>query len=351
MQERLERLAQTTGADLREVVEGEPLGYRHRARLMVRGRVGTPKVGIFQAGTHRIVDTPHCAVHHPLINRVAAALKQAMRATGSEPYADRPHRGQIRALQVVVERKSQSAQVVVVTRDAGPEAAEPILDALGGVLDAGELHSLWWNGQPERSNTIVGPHWHRMSGPEAVRESIGGASVFFPPGAFGQAHLALADEVVAEVHQVADGADEVVEWYAGCGAIGLGLLAKGVRVTFNEQSPHGLAGLALGIEAQGTASAERAVVFPGAAGDFPALAQRRALAVVDPPRRGLDPALLEGLATASPERLVYVSCGLDSFERDAERLLASGSLRLSRITPYALFPFTEHVETVALFEA
>jgi tRNA/tmRNA/rRNA uracil-C5-methylase (TrmA/RlmC/RlmD family) len=50
------------------VVEGPPFGYRHRARLAVRGRSASPKVGIFQEGTHRIVDIPRCLVHHPLVN-------------------------------------------------------------------------------------------------------------------------------------------------------------------------------------------------------------------------------------------------------------------------------------------
>jgi len=46
---------------------------------------------------------------------------------------------------------------------------------------------------------ILGPHWHRFSGPEAVCERIAGADVFFPPGAFGQSHLELADELVEDL--------------------------------------------------------------------------------------------------------------------------------------------------------
>ena len=316
---------------------------------MVRGRSRSPKVGIFQAGSHRIVDTPTCAVHHPLINQVAAALKQAIRETRSEPYADRPHRGQVRAVQVVVERATQSAQVTLVTRDDRAAEAEPLLQAFQEMFAAEPLHSLWWNGQPERSNTILGPSWQRVLGPEAVCESIGGAQVFFPPGAFGQAHLALADRVVQEVHALASGADRIAEWYAGCGAIGLGLLAPGAAVAFNEQSPHAIEGLRLGIEALGPAAATRAEVFRGAAEEFPDLARGRGLAVVDPPRRGLDRALCDGLASRPPEQLVYVSCGLESLERDVDRLLEPGHLRLASLTPYALFPFTNHVETLARF--
>ena len=120
--EALAALASECGAALEPSVEGAPLGHRHRARLMLRGRSQSPKVGLFQTGSHKIVDIPHCHVHHPVVNSVAAALKRAMRATESVPYADAPHRGLVRALQVVVERSSGRAQTVVVTNSTTPDA-------------------------------------------------------------------------------------------------------------------------------------------------------------------------------------------------------------------------------------
>ncbi|HVM64194.1 MAG TPA: hypothetical protein VMU14_04980, partial [Acidimicrobiales bacterium] len=79
----LEALARDAGLAPPSVVEGPPFGWRHRARLMVRGRATSPKVGIFQEGSHRIVDMPQCLVHHPGVNVVAAAAKAAIRATGT----------------------------------------------------------------------------------------------------------------------------------------------------------------------------------------------------------------------------------------------------------------------------
>ena len=68
-------------------------------------------------------------------------------------------------LQVVVERASQRAQVVLVGNAADPAPLAPLASALEDLL-ASELHSLWWNGNPARTNVILGPHWHRFSGPE-----------------------------------------------------------------------------------------------------------------------------------------------------------------------------------------
>src|SRR4029450_200073 len=100
------------------VIEGPPFGYRHRARLSVRGRAGSPKVGLFQEGSPRIVDIPRCLVPPPLVNEVAAAVKAAVRRSGAAPYADRAHRGLLRAVQVVVERHTGAAQVVLVRNNA-----------------------------------------------------------------------------------------------------------------------------------------------------------------------------------------------------------------------------------------
>ncbi|MGH0028842.1 MAG: hypothetical protein ACQGVC_03560 [Myxococcota bacterium] len=345
----LEDLAREAGAALHPTVQGEPMGHRHRARLMVRGRSRSPKVGLFQQGSHRIVDVPHCRVHHPRINQAAAALKRAMREVDAPPYADGPHRGLVRALQAVVERRSQTVQAVVVTRGDDLAPARPLLDAFAREME-GALHSLWWNGNPEVTNVILGRHWERRSGPEAVRETLGGASVFFPPGAFGQSHLALADAIVAAVHgEIAAGA-RVVELHAGCGAIGLGLALREHAVACNEVSADALHGLALGVAALPDEARARLRPLPGPAADHLAALDDADVVVVDPPRKGLDPELLARLAERPPPRLVYVSCGLDSFLREAAVLRSSGAA-LRSLRPFALFPFTDHVETLAVFEA
>ncbi|MCA9510516.1 MAG: hypothetical protein KC560_07420, partial [Myxococcales bacterium] len=45
-----------------------------------------------------------------------------------------------------------------------------------------------------------------------------------------------------------------------------------------------------------------------------------------------------------------VSCSVTSLERDLAVLLESGRLALTSLEPFALFPFTEHVETLAVLE-
>jgi tRNA/tmRNA/rRNA uracil-C5-methylase (TrmA/RlmC/RlmD family) len=345
---RLAELAAAHGIAPPAVVAGPALGHRHRARLMVRGRSHAPKVGLFQAGTHRIVDIPRCAVHHPRINEVAAALRRALRVTGTRPYAERPHVGELRAVQIVVERASARAQVALVASSDDPHS----LDALAAALHAelgDALQGLFWNGNPERTNAILGPHWRLLHGEPMLRERIAGATVFFPPGAFGQSNLPLFERIAERVAGWVPEGARVVEYHAGCGALGLGFLARVARLVMNEREPAALEGLARGLAELPPRLRERALVAPGPAAEHAGRIAEAGCVVVDPPRRGLDPELLAALRAAPPARLVYLSCGLDAFLREAELLAASG-LVPAELAVFALFPYTEHVETLARFE-
>ena len=103
-QRALNELAQKHGLPAVRVVSGEMTGFRQRARLAIRGRLGSPKLGLFELGTHHVVHIPNCLVQHPLINRVAAVVRKALADAKVTTYSDTAHLGLARYLQVVVER-------------------------------------------------------------------------------------------------------------------------------------------------------------------------------------------------------------------------------------------------------
>ncbi|HLZ98075.1 MAG TPA: hypothetical protein VKP66_08985 [Steroidobacteraceae bacterium] len=342
-------MARTHGLPEVPVISGQTGGYRHRARLAIRGRVGTPKLGLFQTDTHRVVHIPNCSVQHPLINRVAAVVRRALVDANVTCYSDAAHLGHARYLQVVVERSSQTAQVVLIANSTTPEPLAACLDLIRERLGP-ELHSLWFNSNCERSNTILGPGFHRWCGPECVVERFGGAAVHYPPGAFGQNNLEIAQSIIEHVRGQIPGGSRVAEFYAGVGAIGLSVLAVARELRMNEVSPHSLRGLALGLAELDPASRDTISLVPGTAGASCLAAAEADVVIADPPRKGLDPQLTDYLSEQPPERFVYVSCGLESFINDAARLTSPGKLRLGALTAFNLLPFTDHVETVARFD-
>jgi len=325
---------------------GAKEGFRMRSRLAVRGSTQAPQVGLFARGSHDVVDIPKCLIHHPLINQVAATLKQIIRETHTSLYDERLHEGLLRYVQIVIERQTQKAQVVLVchseTHHPAQKLASKLSVALGDVL-----HSLWWNGNSQTGNKILGARWHRWQGEGFVEEQIAGARVFFHPGAFGQNHLELAEEIVEQIHEWVPEKAQLLEYYAGCGAIGLGLLSKVTSCTFNEIAPASMDGL---LHALSLLDDEHVQVMEGTAGEFAWLLSSEHVTIVDPPRKGLDPELLTQLLETPPQRLIYVSCGQKAFLQEARQLLESGQYTLKELQLYDLFPYTHHVETLALFE-
>ena len=95
---------------------------------------------------------------------------------------------------------------------------------------------------------------------------------------------------------------------------------------------------------------ENVELYEGLAQEIlPALKVKVDLAIVDPPRAGLDKAVLDALLRLAPKTLAYVSCDPSTLARDAARLLAGG-YQLKQVTPFDLFPQTYHIESISIFE-
>jgi tRNA/tmRNA/rRNA uracil-C5-methylase (TrmA/RlmC/RlmD family) len=296
-----------------------------------------------------VVHIPTCQVQHPLINHVAATVRRAIVDARVSCYSDKAQLGLARYLQVVIERRTQSAQVVLVGHC---ESAAPLAECLELIRErlGADLHSLWFNANLQSTNAILGPHFERWHGPECVVENFGGSDIYYPPGAFGQSNLEIAQRLIEALQTQVPAGAQIAEFYAGVGAIGLSLLGQAGSLTLNEISPQSLRGLELGIAALDEASRARTRIVPGAAALAAELAGTAGLVIADPPRKGLDEPLLRQLQREPPDLFLYVSCGLESLVRDTKWLTGAGKLRLTSLKAFNQLPYTAHVETLARFE-
>ena len=150
----------------------------------------------------------------------------------------------------------------------------------------------------------------------------------------------------------------MVEWYAGVGVLGLSLAPHAAWVRCSDVNPPHEA-----FEASRDllpAHVQPRVSYAvGSAAERVSDARGADAAVVDPPRKGLDPPLLAALcaapaaggACAALRTLVYVSCGFPALTRDADALLAAGwRVRGGAATAHVLFLGANHIETVVCFE-
>jgi 23S rRNA (uracil1939-C5)-methyltransferase len=70
--------------------------------------------------------------------------------------------------------------------------------------------------------------------------------------------------------------------------------------------------------------------------------------ITDPPRNGMHEDVVKAILSGRPRRIIYVSCNPATQARDI--LLLSQAYRVVQSQPIDMFPFTHHVENVALLE-
>ena len=83
---------------------------------------------------------------------------------------------------------------------------------------------------------------------------------------------------------------------------------------------------------------------------LPQLSVKPDIVLLDPPRQGCNPAVLEVLRTWQVPRLVYISCQPATLARDLKQLCQVGGYRLISVQPADFFPQTTHVESAAFLE-
>ncbi len=333
---------------------GTPTGWRCRAKLATRGTSAHPLIGLFEEGSHRVVDIPFCQVHHPAINRSVEALKAWIVTQGVELYDERTGAGFLRYVQLAVERKTRRVQMVLVVNEmlADWDATRQKAFLQGLWEQYPELwHSLWINFNKRRDNVIFTPHWQLVYGEKWLWEELCGRQVCFHPASFAQANLDMFERLLRRIADVVPEKSRLIEFYAGVGAIGLSLLDKCDSVCCSEVVPLAKECFDESVRhLPQELSRKISFVCGSSASHTHLLNEGAGVVLVDPPRKGLEPALLEALCqSVNVERLIYISCGWESFQRDCQKLIA-GRWKIVQAEAFLFFPGSEHLETFAVFD-
>lgn len=315
-------------------------GYRHKARLGVRfvPARGGVLVGFRERGSNRVVDAESCHILAPAIGRRVAALRRLI-ASLSIPAS-------IPQLEVAVD----DDRAVLVLRHLEPLTPDD-LERLRAFGIATGIEMLLQSGGPE---TVVA-----LAEPVAGRDPLqleyrldadhpdGPLRLRFGPLQFTQINPFVNRRMVARALAwlAPSRTDRVADLFCGMGNFSLPLARRAGAVI-------GIEGVELLVrQAAGNAALNglRNASFAHADlyqadvrldGEFD-------LALLDPPRSGAG-AVLDVLIGKRPRRIVYVSCGPESFAREAA-VLAAARYRLDRVGIMDMFPHTKHYETIGRF--
>jgi 23S rRNA (uracil1939-C5)-methyltransferase len=173
---------------------------------------------------------------------------------------------------------------------------------------------------------------------------IKGVSFHISAGSFFQVNTSLigtlVDQVMARLNL--HGGETVLDAYCGVGLFSRFLAPVAGRVIGIESSPSAVADARVNL-----AQFDHIDLRAGLVEEIlPALDEAMDAAVVDPPRSGCGPKVIQALTDRRIERLVYVSCDPATLARDARQLM-DGGYGLIDVQPLDMFPHTFHIETVS----
>jgi 23S rRNA (uracil1939-C5)-methyltransferase len=319
-----------------------PLGYRNRAKFVYGRRGGAAIVlGAYAPRSHTLVDLAGCGVVERPIDELAAWLLEQLSEARVPPYDEALHEGVLRNVALRVNHAGQ-VQLTLVTRvdhwPAGVTLAERFL------TERKELVGVAQNVQPARTNAIFGPVTRALAGDPFLIERVGGVELRLSPTSFFQLNRDIAAQIYADILASTEltGTERVIDCYSGAGGVALTLAPRAAEVIGVESNPEAV------VDATASAQRNHATRVRFVAGDVAEVlgaTDAADVVVLNPPRRGCEPAVLEAVARLKPQRVVYVSCSPESLARDL-LLLEDLGLVANVAEPYDMLPQTPHVETV-----
>jgi tRNA/tmRNA/rRNA uracil-C5-methylase (TrmA/RlmC/RlmD family) len=284
-----EQLTRLGGLDPGPVaVEATPscadgLGWRTRVQVSV-GRDGSR--GLLRHRSHAVERVRHCPISHPLVTAAGA-----WNADGPEAH------------KVAHQPRPRVAFA------ASPTTGQVVIDDDGVLVHRALEHDF--------------------------RVTAGGFWQVHP-----DAPQLLADAVLDALEP--QPGERALDLYAGAGLFSYALASRGVSVTAVEVSAtaavdarHNCEGLNVSVHAADVSDA-----LEGELGAFD-------IVVLDPPRTGASPQIMQRLAATGPRAIVYVSCDGATLARDVKAAGEAG-YRVARLRAFDLFPMTAHLECLAL---
>lgn len=307
--------------------------YRTRAKWVVDGG----RVGLYaRDADHEVVDVPGCVVVPTSFLAVADALRASLSAGD-------PAGATIRGLDVRGALDGGRERLLVtLVHDRGLRGAEQALGPLAARLAAvaGVVGVALAPRDPGSPRSFgVAP---RLLRGLAVVPDEGHIAAF---GSFVQAHRGQAERVATLVVEALreTGSRTALDLFGGAGPLGLALARAGADVELVEVVPSAAAAAEARARGEGLSLTARVLDAAALGPGEPA----RDLVVVDPPRRGLPPALREAVARIARRAIVYVSCDPATLARDLAHLARLGfAAEVAR--PVDMIPLTDAVEVVAV---
>ncbi len=328
----------------------EPLYYRNKAQFPVQGE-NPVKLGFYAGHTHSVIDIENCYIQAPVINGILKVFREFVDSKKISVYNEETGKGLLRHILIRAGFETGEVCVCPVLNGQKLPEWEFLLETVKAECEKlnHKLTSFAININTEKTNVILGDKVKTLWGEDHITDRLGGTAYRISPLSFYQVNPVQTKKIYDTVREYAglSGSETLWDIYCGAGTIGLYLASGAKEIVGIEIVPEAIEDAKKNACLNGVVNAE---YHCGPAEEvLPRLVKENGktaeVAVIDPPRKGCDEALLKTLLEVEPAKIVYVSCDPATLARDL-KILCADKYSIKAVRPVDAFCQTTHVETV-----
>lgn len=324
-------------------------GYRNKAQIPLgTDRQGKLIAGFYANHSHRIVECANCALQPKPFEQALTAFLEWGRQSGESVYDETTHRGKLRHLYLRMAPSTGEVMVCVVVNGNGLKGEKELAELLRQRVDG--LKSVLINNNREDTNVVLGRRFRTVWGQDFLTDTLCGLQFRISPVSFYQVNHDQAERLYGLASEYAEltGKETVLDLYCGTGTIGLSMARRAGRIIGVESVEQSVQNARENATLNNIQNAEFLCMDAAeAANQLMERGEHPDIVVLDPPRKGCTPELIQTVAQLNPSRVVYVSCDPATLARDS-KLFQTLGYEIGPITPVDLFPRTRHVECCSL---
>lgn len=315
-------------------------GYRNQFKLPCAMEEGRLVSGLFMPNSNYFIDVKKCWIHEDGLERVRMDIMHVLNTHDCVSYNPHDKKG-IRNL--VVRGFDNRYQCTIVT--GNEELDERLISDLMRIKG---LTSLWQSIHTiKKTPEVFGNKMMHLAGETSLAMELDGLKLRISPRSFFQLNSKQAVQLYRTIaSMVKENNELIVEAYSGIGAISLYLKDKAKEIIGIESIKDAVVNANQNAALNGCEHVS--FLCDDAANKLTYLSKKRSIdvLVVDPPRSGLDDAMLECILRSKIKNIIYVSCNPATLGKNLAVLCSR--YNVDRIQPIDIFPHTPHVETVVL---
>ena len=313
---------------------------------------------VIVCGLHRtdrrkqIVDMKECLLFSEDVPALAEAVCGWANERGYSFFSTWSHKGFLRYMVVRKTHSTRELMVNIVTTSQDQPDTAALLDRLTGLKTAYTLKSVYHTVSDATSDAVVPENVRLLWGQERLTERIQGLTFTISPFTFFQVNPAALEEFYPCLKEQAglQSDDVVLDLYCGIGTIGLQLAPRckyvwgveavedSVRDAFANAAANGIANISFMAGDTRRILHEQETAWQGKVN----------VVVVNPPRSGISPRVVNRIINLNARRIVYSSCNIGSMAADLR--LLNERYRPSFVKPFDFFPHTRHFEVLAILD-